>query len=791
MNAAAQRAARPGHDTTATRGGALWPHQRDAVDAALKTLTEHARASVIAACGSGKTRIGAEIAAHVLPEHGRLLVVAPTLELIAQTLHEYRAAFGEVAVGRLIAVCSRHDAIYQSQVDLEAEHAEVTTDPRLLASLMSAPGRYTVACTYQSLDVLREAHARHGLAPWSLITIDEAHRTAGVRDKPWAVIHDDTAIPAARRLYLTATPRVLAEADDERALSMDDQEVFGPVSYSLSFADAIERGLLANYRVVVPVITDAEIHSLVAADQNDGLFLASGRLAVSPAVLAVQVAVLRAAAEHRVRRIITYHNTIDGAEAFATTLHNALGLLAEHERPAGLFARHVSGEQRVNKRRPILARLGSDDPGVVLVSNARVLNEGVNIPAVDAVVFVDPRDSTEMTVQAVGRALRTGGASDKVATIIVPVILAPGQTPEAALEGSDFAPVWRTIRALRAHDDRLAVRLDHMRFDLGRERPADGPAGQLPDWLHITGVPVPPGFADAITLAMVRSTSAPFEEMLGRATAYFQRTGALMPAQHEDGELVAWLRYQRSLRSRGMLPEQRVAQLNRIGMVWTVPDHRWAQSLSLARAFHAAYGHLDIPDGVELGNPPKPIGRWLDQQRERRREGRLAPDRVAALEELGIDWEPAETAWKSALAHAASFHLAHGHLNPDPTQTWGEPPFALGAWLEAQRTAHRAGQLGDDRLAALDALDTGWAERGESEEEWFTKLDVLCEYQADHGGALPTARAMSGKLWGDPPTDVYAFLLEQRRRLHAGTLTGEQLRMLETLGPRWAGSRRG
>jgi superfamily II DNA or RNA helicase len=772
------------------RGVALWPHQRDAVDAALKTLMEHRRTSVIAACGSGKTRIGAEIAQRILPADGRLLIVAPTLELIAQTLHEYREAYGAVGVGQLIAVCSQHGAIYQSEVDLGAEHAEVTTDPQLLARLMSTPGRYTVACTYQSLAVLRAAHADHGLAPWSLITVDEAHRTAGVRDKPWAILHDDRAIPAKRRLYLTATPRVLAD-DDERALSMDEEEIFGPVSYRLGFADAIERGLLADYRVVVPVVTDAEVHRLVAAERARGPFLASGSLAVAPDMLAVQVAVLRAAAAHGLRRIITYHNTIEAADSFAATLHAAVGLLDEHERPPALTSRHVSGEQPVRKRRPILAQLGSDEPGVVVVSNARVLSEGVNIPAVDAVVFVDARDSTEMTVQAVGRALRTEGRAGKVATIIVPVILSSGQSPETALECSEFAPVWRTVRALRAHDDRLAVRLDKIRFDLGRDQSAEGGGGEMPDWLSFTGVPVPPGFAQAIALQMVRSATTPFEEMLGRATAYFERTGALVPAHHEDAELADWLRYQRALHTRGMLAPDRVAQLERIGMVWTVPDHRWAQSFSLARAFRATYGHLDVPDGAEVGNPPRPLGRWLCRQRQQHRAGALAPDRAAALEQLGIDWDPQQTLADKALRCARAYQLAHGHLSPAPADVWGEPPFAVGAWVSEQRALRRAGQLDPELAAALDGFAPRWDEENEPDEEWLDRLDVLSEYQIENDGALPTRAAMHGELWGEPATDVYGFLAEQRRDLRAGLLSARQITLLDTLGPGWSRGRRG
>lgn len=896
--------------------GGLWPHQREAVDAITKALREGERATAIAACGAGKTRIGGEVAATLVPPGGRLLIIAPTLELITQTLHEHREIYGEREVGRLIAVCSDHAAIYQSQVDLAAEHAEVTTDPALLARLLAAPGRATVACTYTSLIVLRDAHARHGLATWDLAIVDEAHRSAGASGKAWGIIHDDALIPARRRLYLSATPRLLT-GQDQDAVGMDDETVFGPVAFRLTFADAIERGLLADYRVVVAVATDEQVHRQLA-DQDPAMFLsAGGRAGVSPQVLAAQIAVLRAASEHGARRIITYHNTVKAADAFAATLHAAARLLPDGERPAALTALSVSGAQPVDKRRPILRRLGGDEPGVVVVSNARVLSEGVNIPAVDAVAFLDPRDSPESITQAVGRALRTGGATGKIATVIIPLVLAAGESPESALGSSVWEPVWRAVRALRAHDERLAERLDAARRRIGTREAGPEDGWSLPDWMHVTGIPVPASFAAAVALKVVTTATSSWEEHYGRAVTAHQRHG-MLKVDTQDAAMRNWLREQRRQHRAGVLSAERFARLDALGMPWRPAQEAWLRGLEAAIDYHRAHGNLAIPASASWNDYP--LGAWLVDQRPKHVAAKLSAWQVQALGALGMVWDPAQEAWERNLAVAADYCAVNGHLNvkaaetwqghklgswvatqrqryaatagtdpqpeasrdphtpPEnpgaappaaalrsarsktpaplspaqiaalealgmdwdplatawtqyleiardyvrhrralPTQSaeWGDPPFKIGAWYLRQRAKARDGQLPARQADAIIALAAapgpqpptevagpssagehagdrahGDPHAGQDDELWLTRLDLLCAYQAEHDGALPTA-AMKGTLWGDPPTDLYAFLADQRRRRRDGTLSPHLIELLGTLGPRWRSDRHG
>lgn len=212
----------------------------------------------------------------------------------------------------------------------------------------------------------------------------------------------------------------------------------------------------------------------------------------------------------------------------------------------------------------------------------------MDVPAVDCVAFTNARDSVIDTIQAVGRALRAGGQPGKIATIVVPLLLAPGQHPEQALAASAWAPVWQVIRALREHDERLDAHLTRLRRDRGAN-----PGGRLdlPDWLHVRGVAVPDGFAHAITVRTVGAATASWEEFYGAAQAYRAEHGHLdvprvwtTPAGLALGN---WISSQRTLRRQQLLCGERVRLLDQIGMIWNAHDAKWEHGYTHARAYHS------------------------------------------------------------------------------------------------------------------------------------------------------------------------------------------------------------
>ncbi|MDF5756575.1 DEAD/DEAH box helicase [Spongiactinospora sp. TRM90649] len=705
---------------TTFNGPSLWPHQRDAANATVDALTTGGRATVVMPCGTGKTRTGAAIAARLLADHAtaRVLIVAPFLELITQTIAEWRRLDGQPRWDRIIACCS-DPSVARSQA-LHGEDEIVTSEPQRLAHLAAAPGRTLVAVTYHSLHVVAEAHGRHAAPSWDLILIDEAHRSVGRAAKPWAVIHDDDRIPSARRLYMTATPKVLLTSGDD-VVSMDDKEVFGPRVYQMSFGEARKGGLLADYRVIAPIITDEQVRA-AAQMPRPAEFYQSGRSALSPAVLATQIAVLRAAHQYDIRRLITFHNLVTNAKHFAGTLPHAQSLLDPGER-TDLCVDHVHGTQSLAQRRAALDRLREDDEDLVVISNARVLGEGIDVPAVDAVAFIDSRNSPIDTIQAIGRALRRGARpGPKTASVIIPVILGPGDDPETALQASAYAPLWQIVRALATHDEDLTVRLTEQRRNIGGDQTLSY-SMKIPEWLHISGVPVPDGFASAITVQTVRCATSSWEEKYGACSAYYAKHGDLLvPHDYrtaDDEDLGGFIHRQRTEYQNGVLSAGRIALLEAIGMVWRPNQHKRDQLLAELRAFHAEHKHLRIPRDYKTSNG-FPLGRAYTNLRFRRRQTALDPEYVAALEEIGVIFE-VEQKWKQFVADLKDFRRDHGHLDV-PQEYLTSTKRRLGRQVNRLRRDRREGNLSQAKITTLDRLGFIWSAR---DTRWYRNLSLL------------------------------------------------------------------
>jgi hypothetical protein len=316
-----------------------------------------------------------------------------------------------------------------------------------------------------------------------------------------------------------------------------------------------------------------------------------------------------------------------------------------------------------------------------VISNARCLGEGVDIPAVDAVAFGQPKRSPVDIMQAIGRALRrtnggAGSSADEVATIVVPIVVddQPGATQD--LDPGDYRILWEVVRALRAHDDELGIALDMRRAD---NRAADQPV-TLPDKITVT---LPPGTADHIlaqlTLVLVQQTTSSWWEWLGAARRFRAEHGHLrIPVDYiaPDGRTLGrWLSVQRG--QAGRLPERRAA-LDQLGMVWDTNEARWEEMFTRAQAYRAAHGELRVPTTSDPAT--QALARWLATQRRLLRRNQLRADRAARLHEL----DALATRFDAGLAACDRYLAAHGHLEV-PHRYVDATGFSLGRWITEQR----------------------------------------------------------------------------------------------------------
>ncbi|MFE3144250.1 Helicase associated domain protein [Streptomyces scopuliridis] len=656
----------------------LRPHQIEAVDAVVKGLDippgkriprKGLRATVVAACGTGKTFIAAHSALR-LARNGRVLVLLPTLDLLTQTVKEWQSA-GHT--GPAVAVCSLDDDPHLWNLDVRS-----TTSPPQLA-LWHGHGPVTVYATYASLPVLAEAHeGAYGLPMdvFDLVIVDEAHRTSGSTGKAWAAIHDQNVIPAMRRLYMTATPRIWKERPPRRtersvpesgepfegwdrlprelACSMDDPEIYGPVVYELSLASAVSRGLLARYQIVVVELTDPVVTPARLAGKEKREEEVRGQR-----MGALQAALLETMAQHRLQTTITFHHRTIEASAFAKGLPRVAKRLhaSDPERyPKRVWADWLCGEHEADHRRAVLGDFGRR-AGRAVLSNCRVLGEGVDIRAVDSVALLDPKGSAVDIVQAIGRALRQKPNEGKVATLIVPVFLAPGEQPEDMFTSASYRPLVKVLEGLRAHDERavemLATPQENQKRvadpseNIGPE-PAEGEE-ESRLLLRFAAPRDPVMVAKWVKFQIIDTEGQNWTRGYDAARRYFEREEHLeVPYEHTEGAypLGRWLSDQRRSYRAGTMPSTRADELEELGMVWDTADAQFEENLAAARAYYREAGTLAAPRNATAID--RPVGQWLTNCR---RPGGLGKDparaqrRAELLAAIDPDWNPGALGW--------------------------------------------------------------------------------------------------------------------------------------------------
>ncbi|MDQ0904588.1 superfamily II DNA or RNA helicase [Streptomyces canus] len=742
---------------------------------------------------------------------GRVLVLVPTLDLLAQTVRAWHEAGHK---GPAVAVCSLQD-----DPELWSLKVRSTTNPVQLA-LWHGQGPVTIYATYASLGVLAEAfEGVYGqkLDPVDLAVVDEAHRTSGSMGKAWADIHDQSVIPALRRLYLTATPRIWEErlgrevAEGVRdplprqmAASMDDEKVFGPVLYKLSLASAVSRGLLARYQIIVlelkdPVVTPERL----MGEERRSEEVRGQRLG------ALQAALLHTMAQHDLSTCITFHHRTIEAQAYAEGLERVAAKLHTDQPetfPARIWADWLCGEHVPERRREVLGSFGSTAQRAVL-SNCRVLGEGVDIRAVDSVALLDPKGAPHDIVQAIGRALRQKPGQGKLASLIVPVFLQPGEQPEDMFTSGSYRPLVKVLEGLRAHDEEavelLAIPQEPQK-DVAQPSVNIGVAPEEGEdesrlLLRFAAPRDPVMVADWVSFNVIDTERQDWARGWAKLKTYVERVGnARVPYGHREGAtpLGQWVAEQRRAYGAGEMTGRRAQRLEQLGMVWSVADERFQENLEAAKAYYDQHWTLCAPRSATMLG--KPLGMWLANVR---RPGTLEghPEWKTALEAVDEDWNPEWPAeWQRH--YAALRELVRdeegqaGTVEVLPGVT--VHGMDIGKWLARQRTPkvwegltegqrERMEQLGITPLAPAPEPEApakpsttplGAFERG---------VAALARYKAREG-SVTVPRGHVERLEDGTEVRLGVWIMNQKGR--RAKLTTDKLTALADLGLNWAES---
>jgi predicted helicase len=483
----------------------LRPHQVSAQENVLNGLKSADRGKLIMACGTGKTFTSLKIAEEFAGKNQLVLFLVPSLNLLSQTLTEWTQ---ESAIPlHSFAVCSDAEVGKKRSKDEDIVKTfahelryPATTDAKRLADEVKqrhdAQHMSVILSTYHSLDVISRAQNLFGLPEIKLVICDEAHRTTGATfdsedESTFVKIHDSDYIRAAKRLYMTATPRIYAdsakataEKDNIAICSMDDEKLYGKQLHVITFSEAVDLKLLTDYKVLVLTIDEAHVSArlqhLLKDDNNQlkvddaariiGCWKALAKQGLSQdlsfdpepmhrAVAFCQVIERQTGSgKHRVssKQIAAMFQAV--VDAYQEQEHSDVALLCE--------AKHVDGTMNAAQKEEKLNWLKAPSPDNTcrILSNVRCLSEGVDVPALDAVLFLTPRNSQVDVVQSVGRVMRrTVDGKKKLGYVILPVVIPAGMEPHEALNDNKvYKVVWEVLQALRSHDDRFDAMINKL-----------------------------------------------------------------------------------------------------------------------------------------------------------------------------------------------------------------------------------------------------------------------------------------------------------------------------------------
>lgn len=501
----------------------LFPHQETALSEAHGYFTNNDRGKLIMACGTGKTFTSLKIAENETDGKGFVLFLVPSIALLGQTLEEWYAEANEPI--KAICICSDAE-VSKKKTKSEDIDGYSTVDLALPASTDVASiigqlksysqnhnGMTVVFSTYQSIEVISKAQKAYkketgDKAIFDLIVCDEAHRTTGVTlakedESAFVKVHNNDFIEAKKRLYMTATPRLYNDDSKSKAAqgeailcSMDDEAIYGGEIYRIGFGEAVNKGMLSDYKVLILTVNENDmpiaVQKMVANPENEISSDDVSKLIGCINALSKQILgdadIIKDSDPEPMRRAVAFCPNIAASKkitnTFNSTLESYYSELSEEQKDkmVAVSSDHIDGTMSATIRQEKLSWLKNtpeDDKECRVLTNVRCLSEGVDVPTLDAVLFLSARNSQVDVVQSVGRVMRKSPGK-KYGYIIIPVVVPADVAPEKALSDNErYAVVWTVLNALRAHDDRFNATVN--KLELNRKKPEQIVVGR-PDY---------------------------------------------------------------------------------------------------------------------------------------------------------------------------------------------------------------------------------------------------------------------------------------------------------------------
>ena len=736
--------------------------QKEAVSKINQVLQSDDRTQCIVACGGGKSLTSLWLKESRAPK--TTLVLVPSLALLAQIRHDWLQH--RATAFRDLCVCSDpsvKDGDEPSFSSADCDFPVRTAPEEVRRFLDEKPqAEKVVFCTYQSAPVLMAA----GPHVWDLGILDEAHKTAGRDGGLYSTALSDKNIRIQKRVFFTATPRHCSirkdrESEEEVVYSMDDETQYGKVAYELSFRKAVELGIICEYKVLVTEFTTNEV--------NDWL-RKHGETLVTPTndtrhpdwvkacQVANQLAVAKLYQEYGIKKTFSFHNSVDSARSFVSD--KAEGLRSHLP---DVLCRTINGYMTVGERQEVMDEF--KEKPKALLSNAKCLTEGVNVPAVDCVAFLSPKESRIDIAQAIGRAMRKNEGKKQLGYVLVPLYMATaeGECLEEAARRAKFETVLEVLQTLKEIDEKFA---DEIRELAEPKKRANGFA----DWRgreHVEFIApnvLLQSLIETIAIQQLDRLIPSWDKRIAELIAYKEAHGNCdVPREDASREICSlgvWCATVRGKRRIGALSPDRIAQLTVMGFCWEPHAALWEKRYAELVAYKEIHGHCNV-----LQNSG-PLGSWCSNQRAGRKGGELSPEQITKLDALGFWWNTIDAQWDKMFAELVAYKEAHGHCNVPQANG------SLGAWCTTQRVRRKQGKLSPERIAQLDTLGLCWDDHIVV---WDKKIAELVAYKQANGNCdAPTETTPLGR-WCD----------QQRQRRRKGKLSPERIAQLDALGFCW------
>lgn len=739
------------------------PYQVDALANIANHLQANDRGTVVMACGTGKTLVA--LWAVEQSKAKSILVLVPSLTLMQQTLEEWSIHNSWGKDFSYLCVCSdpsvnlKNDEI---EIDPTDVPFRIDTHPEIVRQYLAQDNGKAkiVFSTYQSSQVVSEATKDR--FEFDVAIFDEAHKTTGSAAGRFALALNDENIKIKSRLFLTATPKHYdirkRDKDGEfKFVSMDDEQVYGSRAHTLTFGDAAAKGIICPYKVIVTLIDKHQVDDFAL---KNGITLVEGD-AVAAKWVASQIAVSSAIKHTNATKIITFHSRVKAAQEFAS---NEVHGISKFVNDFDVF--HVHGKQKSNERKDTIGKFRKSSRSII--TNAKCLTEGVDVPAVDMVAFVDPRHSKIDIAQAVGRAMRKPRGGDKKVGYIVVPIYAEDTTDESlekAIKSEGFDDVALILNSLMEQDQELVDIISELKQAKGRGEIFN--SQRLKDKIEVIGPMV--GLDEltrSIYVEAIDRLGESWDEWYGRLTDFVKRnSNCLVPQRFtQDGfPLGYWVHSQRM--GKNNLSERRLRLLNELNFIWDPHQQEWENAFAFLMNFRDKNNHCQVPIN-HVENSIK-LGIWVNTQRRNRDS--IDQQKINRLNAIGFIWDPNKKIWKDGIESLFKFKNREGHCLVPKRHI--EESYSLGRWVSYLRK--RSEKLSKEQLIVLDEIGFIW---DVLDDQWEQGFKSLQKFREREGHCIVSGKHIENDF------NLGQWVSDQRRKKY---LTDDRIKRLDSINFIW------